>query len=246
MIPLNAVVRVERTTGPDSVQRYNSRPAARLVGEPAPGYSTGEAMAALEEIETELRPGNEAYQLFWTGASQQERDGKSSAGLAFGFAILMVFLLLAAQYERWTLPLAVLTAIPFAIFGAIFATFVLGLQNNIYFQVGMLVLIGLAAKNAILIVEFATIHRKRGLSVVGSAILACKQRFRPILMTSLAFILGALPLVFASGAGAAARQAVGVTVVGGMLIATFVSIFFVPVFYQWVEKQVVVKRRKRT
>ncbi|MCH8500703.1 MAG: multidrug efflux RND transporter permease subunit [Aliidiomarina sp.] len=249
MIPLNAVVRVERTTGPDEVHRYNNRPAARLLADPAPGYSSGQAMLAFEAVVNELVSADQDYQLFWTGASQQERSSGNAAGLAFGFAILMVFLLLAAQYERWTLPIAVLTAIPFAVFGAVAATWLTGLQNNIYFQVGLLVLIGLSAKNAILIVEFAVINRKRGMSVVASTLTACRQRFRPILMTSLAFILGALPLVFTSGAGAAARQAVGVTVVGGMLVATFVSIFFVPVFYQWIEKRAlartVKKRRNR-
>ncbi|MCL4409517.1 MAG: multidrug efflux RND transporter permease subunit [Gammaproteobacteria bacterium] len=245
MIPLNAVVRVDRTTGPDEVHRYNNRPAARLLADPAPGYSSGQAMLALEAIVNDLVSDDQDYQLFWTGASQQERASGNAAGLAFGFAILMVFLLLAAQYERWTLPLAVLTAIPFAVFGAVVATWVTGLQNNIYFQVGLLVLIGLSAKNAILIVEFAVINRKRGMSVVASALTACRQRFRPILMTSLAFILGALPLVFTSGAGAAARQAVGVTVVGGMLIATFVSIFFIPVFYQWIEKRALARSMKK-
>ncbi|WP_113907585.1 efflux RND transporter permease subunit [Aliidiomarina celeris] len=245
MIPLNSVLRVERTTGPDSVQRYNNRPAARLLGDPAPGYSTGEAMLAMEQVLAEMSEGSSQYQLYWTGASRQEREGGAAAGLAFGFAILMVFLLLAAQYERWTLPLAVLTAIPFAIFGAVFATWILGLQNNIYFQVGLLVLIGLSAKNAILIVEFATINRKRGLSILASALTACRQRFRPILMTSLAFILGAAPLAIGSGAGAAARQAVGITVVGGMLVATFVSIFFIPVFYQWIEKTVLKRERAK-
>lgn len=242
MVPLNSVIRVERTTGPDKIDRFNSRPAAKLTSEPAPGYSTGQAMLALEKLVTDLQAEYFAdraplYELFWVGASRQQQETGSAAGLAFGFAILMVFLLLAAQYERWTLPLAVLTAIPFAIFGALIATFALQLQNNIYFQVGLLVLVGLAAKNAILIVEFAAQHRNEGMSILGSTVAACRQRFRPIVMTSLAFVLGAAPLVFASGAGAAARQAVGVTVVGGMLFAAFVSIFFIPVFYLWIEKQ---------
>lgn len=249
MVPINSVIQVQRTTGPDSIDRYNSRPAARLLGEPAPGFSTGQAMLALEEvvasIESSLHSEEPKYQLFWTGSSRQEREGGAAAGLAFGFAILMIFLLLAAQYERWTLPLAVLTAIPFAVFGAVVATWLLGLQNNIYFQVGLLVLIGLAAKNAILIVEFAAMNRKQGLSITASALTACRQRFRPILMTSLAFILGAAPLVVGSGAGSAARQAVGVTVVGGMLVATFISIFFIPVFYMWIEKQLLKLKLKR-
>ncbi|TRW48334.1 multidrug efflux RND transporter permease subunit [Aliidiomarina halalkaliphila] len=236
MIPLNSLVHLERTTGPDTVHRYNNRPAGRLLADPMPGYSSGQAMRAFEQVVADVVGDTYDYQLFWTGASRQERESGSAAPLAFGFGLLMVFLLLAAQYERWTLPLAVLTAIPFAVFGAVMATWMTGLQNNIYFQVGLLVLLGLSAKNAILIVEFAVLNRKRGMAVTAAAITACKQRFRPILMTSLAFILGAMPLAFSSGAGAAARQAVGVTVVGGMLVATFVSIFFIPVFYQWIEK----------
>ncbi|RUO32726.1 efflux RND transporter permease subunit [Aliidiomarina sanyensis] len=236
MIPLDSLVRLERTTGPDTVHRYNNRPAARLLADPAQGYSSGQAMRAFEEVVLELVSEDQDYQLFWTGASRQERDSGNAASLAFGFAMLMVFLLLAAQYERWSLPLAVLTAVPFAIFGAVVATWITGMQNNIYFQVGLLVLLGLSAKNAILIVEFAVLNRKRGMTLTAAALTACRQRFRPILMTSLAFILGALPLALSSGAGAAARQSVGITVVGGMLVATFVSIFFIPVFYQWIEK----------
>ena len=155
-----------------------------------------------------------------------------------------MFLLLSAQYERWSLPLVVLSALPFAAFGAAFAVLIAGMQNNIYFQVGMLVLIGLAAKNAILITEFAVLNRERGMSIREAALEACRQRFRPILMTSLAFILGSFPLAISSGAGAAARNAVGVTVVGGMLFATFVSIFFIPVFYQFIEHRF--GRKKKT
>lgn len=237
MVPLNAIVRLDRTTGPDTVHRYNNRPAARIIGEPAPGYSTGQAINALQMVADDLFDPQAGYQLFWTGASQQEQASGGAGAAAFLFGILIVFLLLAAQYERWTLPLVVLTAIPFAAFGAALATWVGGMQNNIYFQVGMLVLIGLAAKNAILITEFAVLNRKRGMNVRDAALEACRQRFRPILMTSLAFILGSLPLAVSSGAGAAARNAVGVGVVGGMLVATFVSIFFIPVFYQWIEQR---------
>ncbi|RUO29211.1 hydrophobe/amphiphile efflux-1 family RND transporter [Aliidiomarina sedimenti] len=237
MVPLNAIVRLDRTTGPDTVHRYNNRPAARIIGEPAPGYSTGQAISALQMVADDLFDPQAGYQLFWTGASQQEQASGGAGAAAFLFGILIVFLLLAAQYERWTLPLVVLTAIPFAAFGAALATWVAGMQNNIYFQVGMLVLIGLAAKNAILITEFAVLNRKRGMNVRDAALEACRQRFRPILMTSLAFILGSLPLAVSSGAGAAARNAVGVGVVGGMLLATFVSIFFIPVFYQWIEQR---------
>lgn len=237
MVPLNSIVRLERTTGPDTVHRYNNRPAARLIGEPAPGFSTGQAIAALDAVADDLFDPQSGFQLFWTGASQQEQASGGAGGTAFMFGILIVFLLLAAQYERWSLPLVVLTAIPFAAFGAVMAVWMAGMQNNIYFQVGMLVLIGLAAKNAILITEFAVLNRGRGMAIREAALEACRQRFRPILMTSLAFILGSVPLAFSSGAGAAARNAVGVTVVGGMLFATFVSIFFIPVFYQLIERK---------
>lgn len=235
MVPLNSIVRLDRTTGPDTVHRYNNRPAARIIGEPAPGYSTGQAIAALDEVAADLFDPQSGYQLFWTGASQQEQESGGAAGAAFMFGIVIVFLLLAAQYERWTLPLVVLTAIPFAAFGAVVAVWFAGMQNNIYFQVGMLVLIGLAAKNAILITEFAVLNRERGMNIREAALEACRQRFRPIMMTSLSFILGSVPLAISSGAGAAARNAVGMTVVGGMLFATFVSIFFIPVFYQFIE-----------
>lgn len=237
MVPLNTIVRLDRTTGPDTMHRYNNRPAARIIGEPAPGYSTGQAIVAMQQVADDLFDPQSGYQLFWTGASQQEQAGGSAGGLAFGFGILIVFLLLAAQYERWTLPLVVLTAIPFAAFGAAMATWMAGMQNNIYFQVGILVLTGLAAKNAILITEFAVLNRKRGMSIREATLEACRQRFRPILMTSLSFVFGAFPLAFSSGAGAAARNAIGITVVGGMLVATFVSIFFIPVFYQWIERR---------
>ena len=245
MVPLNSIVRLDRTTGPDTVHRYNNRPAARIIGEPAPGYSTGQAIAALEDVANDLFDPQSGFQLFWTGASQQERASGDAAGTAFAFGILIVFLLLAAQYERWSLPLVVLTAIPFAAFGAVAAVWIAGMQNNIYFQVGMLVLIGLAAKNAILITEFAVLNRERGMNIRDAALEACRQRFRPILMTSLAFILGSVPLAISSGAGAAARNAVGVTVVGGMLFATFVSIFFVPVFYQFIERRFGRKKKNR-
>src|SRR5690554_388898 len=237
MVPLNSIVQLERTTGPDTVHRYNNRPAARIIGEPAPGYSTGQAIAALESVANDLFDPQSGFQLFWTGASQQEQASGGTGAAAFLFGIFIVFLLLSAQYERWSLPLVVLSALPFAAFGAAFAVLIAGMQNNIYFQVGMLVLVGLAAKNAILIAEFAVLNRARDMSIFDAVLEACRQRFRPILMTSLAFIFGTIPLVYSAGAGAAARNAVGVGVVGGMLLATFVSIFFIPVFYQWVERR---------
>ena len=172
------------------------------------------------------------YALAWTGSAFQEKEAGGTAALAFGFGILMVFLILAAQYERWSLPFAVITAVPFAIFGAILAVWAVGLTNDVYFQVGLVTLIGLAAKNAILIVEFAVIKMEEGLPPAEAAIESARQRFRPIVMTSLAFILGCVPLVISSGAGAASRHALGWPVIGGMLAATFIAIFFVPLFFR--------------
>lgn len=239
MIPLHVLVNVHRSTGPDRVDRYNSRPAARVIAEPKVGVSQTKALRTLESLVTsQMEQATVDFQLYWTGSIRQEMEDQSTAGFAFGFALFVVFLFLAAQYERWTLPFAVLTAIPFALFGASLGTWLLGLENTIYFQVGLLVLIGLAAKNAILIVEFAAQYRHIGYSALRAALLASQQRFRPIIMTSIAFILGALPLLFASGAGAASRVAVGATVVFGMVFATFIAVVFIPVFYVGIENYV--------
>lgn len=237
MVPLDSVVEVTRTTGPDIVDRYNNYPAAKLMGNPAAGVSSGEALEALEQIVAEVT-GNDPYtQLFWVGSAFQEKTTGAAAQIAFVFGIVVVFLILAAQYERWSLPLAVITAVPFALFGAAIAVTLAGMQNDVYFQIGILVLIGLAAKNAILIVEFAVLEREQGRTVMEAAINAARLRFRPIVMTSLAFILGAVPLMLSSGAGSAARNAVGTTVVGGMLAATFIAIFFIPLFYRLIDRR---------
>lgn len=156
--------------------------------------------------------------------------------MAFGFGIVMIFLILAAQYERWSLPFAVITAVPFALFGALLATWAVGLTNNVYFQIGLVTLVGLAAKNAILIVEFAVMKHEEGMTLIESALEAARLRFRPIVMTSLAFILGCVPLVTSSGAGAASRHALGWPVIGGMLAATFIAIFFIPLFFRLIMK----------
>jgi multidrug efflux pump len=230
MIPLNVLVRAGPATGPELVERFNVFPAAKILAVPAPGRSSGEAIRALEEVVAETAP--QEYALAWTGSAFQEKQASGTAGLAFGFGILMVFLILAAQYERWSLPFAVITAVPFALFGAVLAVWALGLANNVYFQVGLVTLIGLAAKNAILIVEFAVLKMEEGLSPGEAAIESARQRFRPIVMTSLAFILGCVPLVTSSGAGAASRHALGWPVIGGMLAATFIAIFFVPLFFR--------------
>jgi multidrug efflux pump len=230
MIPLDVLVRAEPTQGPELVERFNVYPAAKILATPTPGYSSGQAIAALEQVVAETAPDD--YTLAWTGSAFQEREAGGTAAVAFGFGLLMVFLILAAQYERWTLPFAVITAVPFAIFGAILAVWLTGLTNDVYFQVGVVTLIGLASKNAILIVEFAVLKMKDGLSPAEAAIESARQRFRPIVMTSLAFILGCVPLVISSGAGAASRHALGWPVIGGMLAATFIAIFFVPLFFR--------------
>ncbi|MDO2951055.1 efflux RND transporter permease subunit [Aeromonas simiae] len=230
MIPLSSLVTVRDASGPELVERFNIFPAAKIMAQPAAGYSSGQAIAALEAIAAETL-GNDA-KLEWTGAAYQEKAAAGSAGTAFGFGIVMIFLILAAQYERWTLPFAVITAVPFALFGALLATWAVGLSNNVYFQIGLVTLVGLAAKNAILIVEFAVMKHEEGMSLIESALEAARLRFRPIVMTSLAFILGCVPLVTSSGAGAASRHALGWPVIGGMLAATFIAIFFIPLFFR--------------
>ncbi|MGL4716887.1 MAG: efflux RND transporter permease subunit [Aeromonas sp.] len=234
MIPLSSLVTVRNATGPELVERFNVFPAAKIMAQPAAGYSSGQAIAALEEVAGSTL-GNDA-KLEWTGAAYQEKASAGSAGMAFGFGIVMIFLILAAQYERWSLPFAVITAVPFALFGALLATWAVGLTNNVYFQIGLVTLVGLAAKNAILIVEFAVMKHEEGMSLIESALEAARLRFRPIIMTSLAFILGCVPLVLSGGAGAASRHALGWPVIGGMLAATFIAIFFIPLFFRLIMK----------
>ena len=230
MIPLTSLVSVTDTVGPEVVERFNVFPAAKIMAQPAPGYSSGQAIQALEQVAAQTL-GNDA-KLEWTGSAYQEKRAGGTAALAFAFGIVMIFLILAAQYERWSLPLAVITAVPFALFGALLATWLVGLSNNVYFQIGLVTLVGLAAKNAILIVEFAVMKHGEGLGLLDSALEAARLRFRPIVMTSLAFILGCVPLVTSSGAGAASRHALGWPVIGGMLAATFIAIFFIPLFFR--------------
>ncbi|MFI8607247.1 efflux RND transporter permease subunit [Pseudomonas sp. NPDC077649] len=233
LIPLSSLLRVRRILGPDSYDRFNVYPSAKVLGGPAPGYSSGQALAAMQEVADQVL--GEDYSLGWIGSAFQELATQGSGTQAFVFGLILVFLILAAQYERWTLPLAVVTAVPFAVFGAILAVWLRGIQNDVYFQVGLVTLIGLAAKNAILIVEFAVLLRAEGKGIFDSALEAAKLRFRPIVMTSLAFILGCVPLAISSGAGSASRHSIGTGVIGGMLAATLLATFLIPMFYLLVE-----------
>jgi len=237
MIPLKALIRTSNVVGPEQLERFNGFVAARVLGNGKPGVSSGDAIRAVEETAAKALP--EGYQVAWSGqAFQEKRTGRASA-IAFGLAIIMVFLILAALYERWLLPFAVVLSVPFAVAGALTFVFVRGLENDIYFQIGLVVLIGLAAKNAILIVEFAQQGFLEGKSATEAALNAARLRFRPIVMTSLAFVLGVLPLMLSTGAGAGARRSRGTGVVGGMLAATFVATIFIPLFFT------VVARRKK-
>ncbi|MBB4865217.1 multidrug efflux pump [Pseudomonas nitritireducens] len=234
LVPLSTLVSVKRILGPDSYARFNVFPAAKLLGGPAPGYSSGQALAAMQEVANQVL--GEEYTLAWIGSAYQELATQGSGSTAFIFGLILVFLILAAQYERWTLPLAVVTAVPFAVFGAILAIWLRGLDNDVYFQVGLVTLIGLAAKNAILIIEFAVLCREeQGMGPVEAALEAAKLRFRPIVMTSLAFILGCVPLAISTGAGSASRHSIGTGVIGGMLAATLLATFLIPMFYMLVE-----------
>ena len=229
MIPLSALVRTTSIVGPEQVERYNGFLAAKVLGSGKPGVSSGDAIKAAEQIAKETLPAG--YTLEWTGqAFQEKRTGRASM-FAFGFAIVMVYLILAALYERWRLPAAVVFAVPFAVLGALSLVFLRGMENDIYFQIGLVVLIGLSAKNAILIVEFAQQGLLAGMRPIDAALQAARLRFRPIVMTSIAFVFGVLPLTLATGAGAAARRSMGTGVVGGMLVATFVATIFVPLFF---------------
>jgi multidrug efflux pump subunit AcrB len=237
MIPLKSLIKTSNVVGPEQLERFNGFVAARVLGNGRPGVSSGEAIRAAEEVAAKALP--EGYQLAWSGqAFQEKRTGRQSA-IAFGLAIVMVFLILAALYERWLLPFAVVFSVPFAVLGALSFVAGRGLENDIYFQIGLVVLIGLAAKNAILIVEFAQQGFLEGKSATEAALNAARLRFRPIVMTSLAFVLGVMPLMLSTGAGAAARRSMGTGVVGGMLASTFIATIFVPLFFT------VVARRKK-
>jgi multidrug efflux pump len=227
------------TYGSPKLERYNGTPSIEILGSPAPGQSTGTAMAAMEELASKL-PAGFGYQ--WTGLSYEEKKSGSQTGLLYSGSLIVVFLCLAALYESWSIPAAVLLVVPLGVVGAVLATYLRGLDNDVYFQVGLLTTIGLSAKNAILIVEFAKAHFEAGESLVDAAITAARERLRPILMTSLAFILGVAPLALSTGAGSGGQNAIGTGVVGGMLSATVLAILLVPVFFVVVLRLFRVKR----
>ena len=227
-VPMSAFANTEWVTGPMQTVRYNGYPTMRIAGEPAKGVSTGAAIAEMEKLAAQL-PQGFAYE--WTGQTREEKLSGSTAFILFGFSLLAVFLCLAALYESWTIPLAVILVVPLGVLGVLFGAHFRGLENDVYFKVGLITIIGLAAKNAVLIIEFAKELQESGKGVVAAVLEAAHLRFRPILMTSLAFILGVLPLVLASGAGSASQRAIGTGVMGGMVTATLLAVFFVPVFF---------------
>jgi HAE1 family hydrophobic/amphiphilic exporter-1/multidrug efflux pump len=230
MVPVRAIANVKYINGPDTLERFNNVSSVTVLGAGAPGVSSGQAIEKVTKVAGEVLPPDFSYD--WSGASYQEVKSGGTSIVALIAGALMAFLILAAQYERWSLPLSVMLALPFGTFGALAAVTLRGLANDVYFQIGLVTLLGLAAKNAILIVEYALMKSQEGLSYSAAALEAARLRFRPILMTSLAFIFGVLPLAISSGAGASARHAVGTGVMGGMLAATFLAIFFVPFFFK--------------
>lgn len=240
MVPLSTLAHVERTSGPESLKRENGFLAASMNVNAAQGYSTGDVIRA---VDTESQYLPSGYYVDWTGQAFHEKRIGSSSAAAFAFGLIIVFLILAAQFERWSLPIAVVMAVPYSVLGALVATYFRGFSNDIYFQIGLLVLISLTAKNAILIVEFAAQKMEEGLEARQAALEAAKLRLRPIVMTSMAFILGVIPLATATGAGAAARQSMGTGVLGGMLAATFITTFFIPVFFTWFVSKKIKARR---
>ena len=227
-VPFSAFATTRWVKGAMQTIRYNGYPAMRLSGSAAPGYSTGAALAEMERLAGQLPPG---FGYEWTGQSREEKLAGSQAVILYGFAILAVFLCLAALYESWTIPLAVVLVVPLGVLGVLLATLLRGYANDVYFQVGLITIIGLSAKNAILIIEFAKDLQAQGKGIVESALAAAHLRFRPIVMTSLAFMLGVLPLALASGAGSAAQRAIGTGVIGGMITGTVLAVFFVPIFF---------------
>jgi multidrug efflux pump len=244
MVPLGTLSTVTATSGPDVIYRYNRNRAVQLIGSPAAGYSSGQAVQAMEEVAASSLPAGFSYE--WTGTTYQEKEAQGHESFIFGFAAVLVFLFLAALYESWSIPFAVLLALPLGLFGALFAVWIRGYSYDIYTQIGIVTLIGLAAKNAILIVEFARTRYEAGHSIREAALEAARLRLRPILMTSFAFILGVTPLLMAHGAGAASRRSLGTAVFGGMNAATLLAIFIVPVLFAVIQGIAVRKAKPGT
>ncbi len=241
LVPLSAVASGRWIYGPPRLERYNAFPAVNIVGEPAPGHTSGEAMLAMEKLASQLPQG---VGIEWTGLSYQQRMAESQAGLLYAFSILMIFLVLAALYESWTVPVTILLALPLGVIGGVLSSSLRGMPNDVYFQIGLLTVLGLTTKNAILIVQFAKTHmEEQGMGLIEATLEAAKLRLRPILMTSIAFGFGVLPLAIASGAGAGAQMAIGTSVLGGMITATFLAVFFIPLFYVLVVKTFGRKKR---
>ncbi|MCX6958434.1 MAG: efflux RND transporter permease subunit [Verrucomicrobiae bacterium] len=242
MVPLGSLIKAEPSFGPSTITLYNIYPSAAIIGTSAPGYSSGEALDELQKIaDSSLAPGTKTS---WTALSYQERLAGSSLYLVFGLAILLVYLVLAGQYESWIIPVAVILAVPLALLGTVMTLAGIGLANNIYVQIGLVLLIALSAKNAILVVEMAREYRNAGHDILESAALAAANRFRPILMTSITFIIGVLPLVFATGAGANSRRSLGIAVASGMLASTCLAVVLVPSFFVVLEQYVERKKKK--
>jgi HAE1 family hydrophobic/amphiphilic exporter-1 len=244
MVPLGSLLEVRRTQGPELITRYNLYPAAAIFGSAAPGHSSGEALATMERLAAGVLPQEMGYD--WTTTSYQEKRVGHQAYFIYALAVTLVFMVLAALYESWTSPAAVIFAVPMALVGVLLALLLRSYDNNLYTQIGLVLMIALACKNAILIVEFARDLHRGGMSAKEAAIEATSRRFRPIVMTSFAFIFGVAPLLFATGAGAAGQRAIGTVVFGGMLSSTLLAIPFVPVFYVITQSLSELRQRQKT
>ena len=235
MVPLSSVLQIKKIIGPADLPHYNMYRSITIHGSAAPGYSSGQAMEAMAELAEEVLPADKSYGFEWSGMSYQEKLAGNTKIFVFTFALIVVYLVLAAQYESWVLPMMILLPVPLVMFGALVAQNMAGLDNNLFAQIGLVLLIGLSSKNAILIVEVAKEKREEGVSIIDSAMAAATLRFRAIMMTILSFVFGVIPLAFAVGAGAMTMRSIGVIVLGGMVAATFISTMLVPVVYVLLE-----------